>query len=62
MMFRERQHGLVYYTGKTGLRTALRFVALSARAVSAMSRYVTQEIFLTMQTESGKMMILKVGE
>ena len=62
MMSRERRNGAVYYTRKTGLRAAMRFVALSAHAVNAASRHVTREIILTMETESGKMMTLKVGE
>jgi hypothetical protein len=62
MMFRERRNGPVYYTGKTGLRAALRFVSLPAHALSAASRYVMREIILTMETESGRMMTLKVGE
>ena len=62
MMSCEIRSGTVYYTRKTGLRTDLRFVALPAHAVHAASRHVTREIILTMQTESWKMMTLKVGE
>jgi len=62
MTARGFRRGPVYYTRKAVRRAGWRSVPRSARAVDAESRRMTREIILTMQTGSGKMVTLKVGE